>query len=726
MKEVWKKYRVGDMLCVYLRDTEIDRIGFTMIPANLEPELTCKEEDAPESFVQVKLTSDRIAGNFSNGRSMRRSESSQTLRLENHYQEILDDETRIITVLKNEKIKAEHILTFRKTEPAVRLWVNVQNTTSEPVDVEMLGSFSAAPLFPLKKRNGIGDYQLYRLRSRWSEEGRLEKTNLLDLQMEPSWQRTGMQNVRFGQVGTMPVREFFPWMAVEDTANQCVMGAMIGWSGSWQMELFSEDGLPAISGGLADREFGHWMKQLAPGEVLQTPWAILTVCKGTLDDLCNRMIDAQRRNIRAAEELPIIFNEFCTTWGNPSAENLHRIVEKLQGKHVRYCVIDAGWYADEELNWETNMGDWVPNKKLFPEGIKKVADDIRAHGMIPGIWFEMENAGPKSQIYQKTEYLLTRDGYPITTERRRFLDLRKKEVMSYLEQKVIRFLKEQGFGYIKVDYNDNIGIGCDGDRSLGEGLRKQVLASHALFANIRKECPDIVIENCASGGHRLDPAMLALTEMSSISDAHECISIPKIAANVLRAVPAAQSQIWAVLRKTDDEKRLFYTMANTFLGRMCLSGDVTELEEWQWKIVDSGIQFYRECAPIIKNGKIAWYGKTGAAYAHLTGWQAVTFTYDDKILLIVHTFYDHPATVQLEMNDADIVKNTKDFEDGKEFQIKKVYASEHVSVNHLSVKHMSVEHVSVNPISEKISKKILLEGMEELEAAVVLLEVMKK
>lgn len=155
------------------------------------------------------------------------------------------------------------------------------------------------------------------------------------------------------------------------------------------------------------------------------------------------------------------------------------------------------------------------------------------------------------------------------------MDLRKPEVIGYLTEKVIDFLKKYGFGYLKIDYNDTVGIGCDGAESLGEGLRQQVLASQEFIRKIQREIPDLVIENCASGGHRLEPSMLAITSMSSFSDAHECLEIPIIAANLHRAILPRQSQIWAVLRKTDSARRLYYSIVNTFLGRMCLSGTFT-------------------------------------------------------------------------------------------------------------------------------------------------------
>ncbi|MGN0180864.1 MAG: alpha-galactosidase [Candidatus Ornithomonoglobus sp.] len=66
----------------------------------------------------------------------------------------------------------------------------------------------------------------------------------------------------------------------------------------------------------------------------------------------------------------------------------------------------------------------------------------------------------------------------------------------------MEFLKDCRIGYLKVDYNANVGIGCDGADSLDEGLNEHMAAVYEFFKKIKREIPDIIIENCASGGLR--------------------------------------------------------------------------------------------------------------------------------------------------------------------------------------------------------------------------------
>jgi alpha-galactosidase len=160
------------------------------------------------------------------------------------------------------------------------------------------------------------------------------------------------------------------------------------------------------------------------------------------------------------------------------------------------------------------------------------------------------------------------------------------------------------------------------------------------FREMKKELPDLVIEVCASGGHRLEPSMMALASMASFSDAHESPEIPIIAANLQRLILPRQSQIWAVLHPSDSPQRLRYSLAAGFLGRLCLSGEIDELDEKQWMLVQDIIRFYYRVAPIIKNGRSRLCQEIGSSWQHPKGAQAVLRTSVDnrQALLVVHTF----------------------------------------------------------------------------------------
>ncbi|MEX1119203.1 MAG: glycoside hydrolase family 36 protein [Terrimicrobiaceae bacterium] len=321
----------------------------------------------------------------------------------------------------------------------------------------------------------------------------------------------------------------------------------------------------------------------------------------------------------------------------------------------KYLVIDAGWYADTKGNWNNLHGDWAPSNALFPEGLAVTAQRIRERGLIPGIWFEFENCQPKARAFADQSHFLKRDGHVIHTNDRSFWDFRDPWVVDYLSNKVIALLKRCNFGYLKVDYNETIGIGCDGAESLGEGLRQHLEGVQAFWKTIRREMPDLVIENCASGGTRLEPSMMALAAMGSSTDAHETLESPVIAANVQRLILPRQSQIWSVVRKKDSRERLVYTLTASFLGRMCLSGDIPELGKAQWELVEKAMALYRKIWPIIKDGRSVRFGPDLQSYRHPEGWQAVVRMgkRGRQALVVVHVFAKPLAkTAQIDLQSA--------------------------------------------------------------------------
>jgi alpha-galactosidase len=653
------RYRFGDMWIEYVEATGLHTVGLFLYPASLSDELALPRKFLPwkpqkfldiparqiESLVQFKLGGDELSG-FSQGITMRNSDTLSSLRYSRQEKIQYVDETEIITYLSSERgYICEHHLTYHQGDESFTFFSTIRNDGPEAIRLEMLSSFSLGGLTPFASDDAPNRLHLHRFRSFWSAEGRHISQSIEELHLERSWSGHGVRSERFGQVGSMPVHGYHPFAAIEDRAAGVFWGATLAWAGSWQMELYRRDDQLALSGGLADREFGHWHKTLAPGESFTSPQAYVTTVKGDFDALCQRLTAMQAKAAEQAPEseqtLPVLVNEFCTTWGNPTHASVCALAKKLKDSGAKYFVIDAGWYLGENGDWSLNQGEWLPSPKLFPEGLAATAKFIREQGLIPGIWFEFEVVGSRSTLFNRMfEHFLKRDGLPVLAGQRRFWDFRVPWVRDYLYEKVILFLRAAGFGYVKVDYNETIGIGVDGAESLGEGLRQHILSVQDFFRRMRKELPDLVIEVCASGGHRLEPSMLALASMASFSDAHESLEIPLIAANLQRLILPRQSQIWAVLHASDSPQRLLYSLAAGFLGRLCLSGEIDELDEQQWSLVREVIRFYDQVAPILKNGRSKLYQEIGLSWQHPHGAQLVLRTSADnsQALLVAHSF----------------------------------------------------------------------------------------
>jgi alpha-galactosidase len=633
------------MDCYYLQETNSSIIELMLLPTGTEPLPFEAKRRSLDSMIQLKVIGDVYPGAYAGGGTLRQSGSVFKLKLD--HQENFEESNRreIRTVFTyDDQSEVIHSLFYDKGSNSLECSCTFANKSDKNIELELFSSFSLGGISPCLAGDGHDHLVIHRIRSVWSMEGRLESRRAEDFQLEPSWGGHAIRCERFGQVGSMPVNRYFPYLVVEDQESDIFWGVQLAHNASWQMEIYRKDGGLAISGGLADREFGQWVKRVRPGETFQSPKAILSVCKGGgIDTISHRLTQSMEKYADASpaweQDLPVIFNEYCTTWGCPSEENIDRILQTIKDHGFTYFVIDCGWFKEKDIPWDISMGDYQVSEALFPSGLEQTVDKIKECGMKPGIWFEIENVGLASKAYHKEEHLLKRDGLTITTTMRRFWDMRQEWVQEYLTERVINMLKKYNFSYMKIDYNDTIGLGCDGAESPGEGLRQNMADSAEFIKRIKEEISDIVLENCASGGHRLEPLMMSITDMASFSDAHECKEIPVIAANLHRVILPRQSQIWAVIRKEDSLQRVAYSVINTFLGRMCISGDVCDLSDEQWDLIDRGIAFYHKIAPIIKYGTTFRFGTEISSYRHLTGWQGILRVSDGgRAYALFHVF----------------------------------------------------------------------------------------
>lgn len=640
MFSVLAEYPMGDMLLRYVQK-DSGQVGMRLLPAARAGEAV-EPDCAIEPLVQFKLLGDAYAGSFGNGVTMRDSASVDRLEFVQQAREDTPDGFRVVTLMDAGGIEVTHEIEYFKGYGALKMRAAIKNNRGGRVTLELLSSFALGMLSPFENGLQKNNLRIHRMRSRWASEAVLQSCPTEELLLVPSSLREEVYTERFGHVGNKPTSRFIPFTAVEDVRRRMLWGAMLTHASSWQIELSRKDGGLSMSGGLADADFGGWMKHLEPGEAFEAPVAFVTACEGGVDDLCNRLVALQARSLGEVPEceksMPVIFNEWCTSWGCPDEANMRRLTERLKGWPVRYLVMDAGWYKGSAHEWFEMTGDWIPSREKYPNGLKATCDMIREAGFIPGIWFELETCGALSEAYRKDELLLKRHGFPLISKNRKFWDFRDPRVWDSMCRRVIGLMHECGIGYIKVDSNESAGIGCDGAESLGEGLRQNIGRLRDFFIEMRRQIPDLVIENCSSGGQRLVDSFMSVSSLASFSDAFETEDIPIIAANLHRVIPPAKSEVWCIVRKGDDEKRLLYKLTAGFLGRIDLSGDVYDLSQPQVALVREALDRYAQAAEVIRNGQTKRFGPAVSNYREPDGWQAVVRMCGNRALVVVHTF----------------------------------------------------------------------------------------
>lgn len=661
------KYLFGDTAVYYVKSAleghdDAFTVGLCLLPASVEVEdydsLRC------DSMVQVAFTGGRNLIDYTQGLTMRNYDSD-LLTLDSQKA----DDRGVVSYLSDGKgNNYVHNLSFDKQTGVFSVSVTYENNTEEIKTLEMLESFSLSGIFaPSREEISTCGLTLHRMTAAWSRECRLKSDSFSHLGLDMSWARYGVKDEKWGQRGSMPVRDYFPFAAIEDEKDGFILGCIMEAPYSWQMEVYQEKETCSLSGGLGDYEFAHWRKDIMPGESFSTHKAYIKVAReGGVNGICNSLVhymDSVLTVPESEQTMPVLFNEYCTTWGCPSEENITEILKAVEPLSIDYFVIDCGWYKPDDKGWCNAIGDWNQSKTLFPDGIKAVSDKIRAQGLKPGIWFEFEVAGVDSEIYYNPDYLIKRNGSVLSTKNRRFFDLRDESVEYYLNKKLLAFLRDNRFEYIKIDYNDTIGMGCDSEdgAEIGEGGRQLMEASLEWIDKIKDAIPGIVIENCSSGGGRIEPCRMNKVSMCSFSDAHECKEIPLVAANVSRIMPARQEQIWAVIRKEDDEHRIIWSMTSGMFGRICLSGDIWKVGKDKIDLIQDGIMFYKSVSDIVRYGDIEKIENTVEYYREPYGIQIYVKGYDGRKLVLVHKFERIEKTFEIKFDGYKLKNAYTDF-----------------------------------------------------------------
>lgn len=657
-------YILGDITLRYIMDEDSKHISMVLLPKGMD---SCFEERRKILQLRSNICNAWDVGSLCHlslrhhaqgngaGGTLKYGESTENLKYKNQEKIETGNEILIVTWLEAEEgYQVKHAVRYTKGEQGIEIETVFMNHTGRTVTLDMFTSFSLDNLSPFQRDDAPYKLKLHRFRGGWSLEGKHTESTVEELNLESTWFRAFPESERYGGLGSHPVKRWFPFGCVEDTEMHVCWAAQLECSGSWQME-FSKDGdCYSLSGGIADCEFGGWWKDIQNKESFSAPKAYISVSDKGLWDVCQNITDMYHKHAdnqpEIEKQMPTVFNEWCTTWGSPTEAEMLSLAGKLKDLSTSYLVIDAGWSKKkiDDHDPQGGNGEWECDKEKFPRGLRTLSEELKGMGFCLGIWmeFEVTTKGAAVHTGKYDSMHLYRNKEIIQTGKvRRFWDFRKPEVIAYLREKVIDFLRDNKIYYLKVDYNGSIGYGCDGAESPGEGLRAQMQGVYEFFKLIRRELPEVVIENCASGGHRMEPTMMQLTAMSSFSDAHESSEIPYIAANLQQLILPRQCQVWAVLSPELSIKEIQYRLMSGMLGRFCLSGTVLDLDAEQWEEVKKASRFYEKVKDIIKYGRSVLIRESTNNQHHLQGAQVLLRQKEGKILMVYHGFANPPQKI---------------------------------------------------------------------------------
>ncbi len=174
-----------------------------------------------------------------------------------------------------------------------------------------------------------------------------------------------------------------------------------------------------------------------------------------------------------------------------------------EGIKLDFWWMDAGWYPQQHGWGQT--GTWEVDRKRFPRGLKPVSDHAHAKGLKTILWFEPERVAPGTWLMEKhPEWLLGGQGD-------RLLNLGNPQARKWLTDHVDKFLTDQGIDLYRQDFNmDPLGYWRAADAPDRQGITeiRYIEGLLAYWDELRRRHPDMLIDECASGGKRNDLEMM--------------------------------------------------------------------------------------------------------------------------------------------------------------------------------------------------------------------------
>lgn len=290
------------------------------------------------------------------------------------------------------------------------------------------------------------------------------------------------------------------------------MTVAVGWTGQWEAE-FTRDKTQGlrITAGMENIHL-----KLLPGEEIRSPRILTFFWDGELIYAHNRFRQfilkhhSPQKNGSPVECPLAELSWFKYNYGVAVTEEnqIHFIDQFVKNKiDLEYFWIDAGWYEGEGA-WYLNVGNWFPKKKAFPNGLKPVADHARKNGMGFVLWFEPERVYPGTWLFNEhPEWLFMPNDEMKKNRQEALLDMGNPEARKWLTDHISTMITENGIGIYRQDFNfPSLGFWRAADAPDRQGISeiRYIEGLYAFWDELLARHPGLIIDNCASGGRRID------------------------------------------------------------------------------------------------------------------------------------------------------------------------------------------------------------------------------
>lgn len=302
---------------------------------------------------------------------------------------------------------------------------------------------------------------------------------------------------------------YMPYFNINGADKSVVLA--VGWTGEWETSIYQSGKNTKLSVKQAD-----FNAYLLPEEEVRSPLVSLSFYDTDNAIKGFNMFRNWVSDCVSPENLPDTMT-MIEVAGPESTNTADQIFDTLNTfddnvySQVDYFWMDAGWY-DNVDGWYDSVGNWIPDADRYDNGIIEISDYAESKNCGLVLWYEPERVYADTQLgkvgAENESWLIFKDDGEFA-----MWNLAEYEAAKYLAEYVATSLTENGVNVYRQDFNYDIsGMWKDADKQLYDG-RRGICENHYVsnlykyLDYLRMNIKGLIIDNCASGGRRLDLEM---------------------------------------------------------------------------------------------------------------------------------------------------------------------------------------------------------------------------
>jgi hypothetical protein len=313
---------------------------------------------------------------------------------------------------------------------------------------------------------------------------------------------------------------YMPFVMIDNGVDEWFGG--VQWSGMWRITCTRDASTIQVT-----LEYPDVTTTVTDGRPLEMPHSFVGSVSGGPAAVSGALRGFLTTGVRLGRPLfPLVtYNTWFPYGARIDEPTMLDEIARTAALGVELFVLDAGWYVGAGTlafnDFETGLGTWAVDQGRFPNRLRALADRAHALGMKFGLWVEpgrvsLDTVGVEGLA--REEWLAQFDGVNVTSTSGK-LCYGSRAAREWVRQKLFALIDDVQPDYLKWDNNAWVNCNRGGhDHGPGDGNFTQVQGLYAIFQAVRERYPDLLIENVANGGSRIDFGILRYSDAAWMDD----------------------------------------------------------------------------------------------------------------------------------------------------------------------------------------------------------------